>query len=451
VERVTREELAAEALTLIELKSKSARTAMKIVSETFEVQDINELKGAHALLFETLRRKNAIDRYLVLALVGMSINDINNYLKNLLRVAVYEIKFAGKNPAITTNQIVDITKRKFGKKVAGFVNALLRKIEKMDEKEIFRNLDDIARLSVKYGHPSWYVKYLIKLLGRHSAIKMLKKNITQPPLYVRLNTLKAPREEILEMLKKEHVNFVEDPHLPEVVKVIESKKPIVRTNAFREGYIYIQTKASALVSHVLDPKPGELVVDLCAAPGGKTTHIAQLMNNRGTIIASDFNIKRIREMCKKFELMNVKIAIPMCIDSTNPPFMEDLQADRVLVDVPCTSTGAFWSKPEIKWRPIKKTLKTIIPLQWMLLKTAAKIVKPGGIVVYSTCSIMLEENEMLIEKFLKLHSDFELIPAEPFIGIPGFRGLSETQRLFPHLHDTEGFFIAKIKKRSYQS
>ena len=447
-EKIDREEIAVEALTLIEVKGLSARIAMNRVAQEMKITDWKERGAAHALVFEVLRRRNTLDKILNMILRDGSPRLMHPYLRNLLRLAIYQMKFGKTNSALVTNEAVKITKEKFGVKAAKFVNAILRQAENLPLQKIYENLNDTETLSIRYFYPTWLIKYLTKLVGRHTAIKIMKKTNTVPPIYLRINTLKGEKEEILKMLKREGIEIKEDKDLPDVAKVVSYEKPVTRTKAFQEGYIYMQTKSSALVSHVLDPKPGEFVIDLCAAPGGKTTHIAQLMRNCGKILAIDLNARRVKEMKEKFKKLEVKIAHPLVADSRTLYKATTHKADRVLVDVPCSSTGAIWSKPEIKWKTKPRDIKHITQIQWGLLTAAAKLVKTGGVLVYSTCSITLEENELLIEKFLKLNPEFKLVPAEPFIGFKAYRGLEDAQRLFPYPNETEGFFIAKMKKCS---
>ncbi len=445
-EKIDREEIAVEALTLIELKGLSARTAMNKVTQEMGIIDWKERGAAHALVFEVLRRKNTLDRILNLVLKEGSTRLMHPYLRNLLRLAIYQMKFGKVGGPLVTNEAVKITKEKFGVKTAKFVNAILRQVEKFSTKKIYEHLNDIEALSIKYFYPTWLVNYLIKLVGRNMAIKIMKKTNTVPPIYIRINTLKCDKKRAIKMLRKEGVKVEEDKDLPEIVKVVSYEKPVTRTKAFQEGYIYIQTKSSALVTHVLNPLPGDFIIDLCAAPGGKTTHMAQLMKNQGKILAIDLNIRRMEEMKEKFKKLEAKITHPLVADSRILHKITMHKADKVLVDAPCSSTGAIWSKPEIKWKIKPRDIKRVTQIQWELLTAAAKLVKENGILVYSTCSITLEENEVLIEKFLKLYPEFKLVPAEPFIGLEAYRGLKDAQRLFPYPNETEGFFIAKMKR-----
>jgi len=216
--------------------------------------------------------------------------------------------------------------------------------------------------------------------------------------------------------------------------------------SFREGLFYVQDKASCLAAEVANPRAGMTVLDVCAAPGAKTTYMAQLMKNRGIIYSVDYSRRRMNVWEREIRRMGVEIATPVVADACNPLPLR-LEADLVVLDPPCTSTGAFSKMPSAKWRLTKRSVSHMAEVQWSMLKNCAGYVKEGGFLVYSTCSVTLEENEMLIEKFLKWHPEFALTETSPRIGGSGFRGQSQCQRLFPHLHQCNGFFIAKLLRK----
>jgi 16S rRNA (cytosine967-C5)-methyltransferase len=172
------------------------------------------------------------------------------------------------------------------------------------------------------------------------------------------------------------------------------------------------------------------------------------MKNKGEIIALDSSSKRMYELLETSRRQSIEIIQPLLIDSRSVSFVFKKQFDKVLIDAPCSSTGAFWSRPSRKWSVNRRLIKWLNQIQWSLLERAASLVRSKGILVYSTCSLTLEENEMIIERFLKLNPDFRLTKAKPILGIHGFRGLNLCQRLFPHVNDTDGFFIAKLIRRS---
>jgi len=187
------------------------------------------------------------------------------------------------------------------------------------------------------------------------------------------------------------------------------------------------------------------VLDVCAAPGAKTTYMAQLMQNQGKIFSIDYSKRRMHVWKRQMKRMDVKIAVPIIADVCRHLPLR-LSADLVVLDPPCTSTGAFGKMPSAKWRLTKRSVLHMAQIQWKMLQQCAEHVKTGGYLIYSTCSITLEENEMLIERFLKWHPEFTLVETQPRIGLSGLRGQAKCQRLYPHLHNCNGFFIAKLLK-----
>jgi 16S rRNA (cytosine967-C5)-methyltransferase len=189
-----------------------------------------------------------------------------------------------------------------------------------------------------------------------------------------------------------------------------------------------------------------VVLDVCAAPGAKTTYLAQLMQNQGVIYSIDYSVRRMQVWKREVFRMGVKNVEAVIADVCKPlPFI--LKADVVVLDPPCTSTGVFAKQPSAKWRLTPRSIEKMIDIQWGMINNCAEKVKTGGFLTYSTCSITVEENEMIIERFLKWHSEFSLMEIKPKIGVPGLRGLEKCRRLYPHIHESNGFFIAKLLKQ----
>jgi 16S rRNA (cytosine967-C5)-methyltransferase len=303
------------------------------------------------------------------------------------------------------------------------------------------------RLSLETFHPLWFVKYCINLFGNKEAATFLNNNNYPPSTYIRLNTLKdLSEEEILQKLSTEEgVKLQKVEQLLYIYKVSELKQPLNTLESFKQGLFYVQDKASCFAAQVATPKSGSKIFDICAAPGAKTTYLAQLMQNQGDIVSMDFSKRRMKTWCQEINYMNVTIAHAIVANACLPlPFIGE--ADLVILDPPCTSTGVFAKQPSAKWRLSPKSIENIANVQQQMITNCAQKVAPGGYLTYSTCSITVEENEMVIERFLKEHPNFHIVEIEPKLGLPGLRGLSQCRRLYPHLHDCNGFFIAKLKK-----
>jgi 16S rRNA (cytosine967-C5)-methyltransferase len=279
------------------------------------------------------------------------------------------------------------------------------------------------------------------------ALRFLEHSIEIPPTYIRINTLKAPEESLLDMIRKDGISLEKEAKLTHAYKVMKSQKPLTRTQSYHDGLFYIQDKASCLAVEVADPQSGMKVIDVCAAPGAKTTYIAQLMENNGTILSLDYSKRRMKIWRNGRKRMGVKIALPTLADMRKSPPMK-LLADLVILDPPCTSTGTFSRMPSGKWRLTKRSILNMARIQWEMLNTCCNYVSDGGHLVYSTCSITVEENEVLIERFLKRNPEFTPIETSPRIGLIGLRGQTTGQRLYPHLHDCNGFFVTKLLKQA---
>ncbi|MEM3666792.1 MAG: RsmB/NOP family class I SAM-dependent RNA methyltransferase, partial [Candidatus Bathyarchaeia archaeon] len=272
---------------------------------------------------------------------------------------------------------------------------------------------------------------------------LLEADMQPPPTYIRLNTLKAAEDEILERIAKDDVKLEKVEELKYAYRVVSAKQPLTQIKSFRKGLFYIQDKASCFAAEAANPKPGMSVLDVCAAPGAKTTYLAQLMRNRGAIYSMDYSKRRMAIWRGEINRMGVEIAEPIVADACNQlPFT--MEADIVVLDPPCTSTGAFGKLPSAKWRLTRRSVDKMAEIQWQMINNCAEKVKPGGILVYSTCSITVEENEMLIERFLKWHPEYSLSEITPKMGLPGLRGMEKCRRLYPHIHHCNGFFIAKL-------
>ncbi len=441
-----KEELTTEILILLENENISEREAIKRIMTRKGIKDWRVRGSAHRLALETLRRKNLIDKIIRDNLKDWSsFNKFDPFMKNLMRVAVFQMKFSDKSSALVTNQALEILKRHVeNPKQISFLNAILRQIEQKTVKEYLQGKNEIENLSLKYFYPSWLIRLLIKEFNMNFA----EKFITEPPLenHFRINTLKIPIKNALEKLKAHGYQIEQDKNIPELIKLISYKQPITRSKLHLKGMLYIQSKSSILVSRILDPRPGETVADICAAPGGKTTHIAQLMENQGILISLELFSKRIPELLRIINKLGVKITHVINGDAKIFNHLIRLKFDRVLIDPPCSGTGTLQTRPSTKWKLSSTDIPKFAGIQQNILRGGAKTVKTGGILVYSTCSIMKEENEQVLEIFLKENEDFKILKIERKYGTPGLDNFPEAIRLYPQVDETEGFFIAKFQK-----
>jgi 16S rRNA (cytosine967-C5)-methyltransferase len=287
------------------------------------------------------------------------------------------------------------------------------------------------------------VKYCTRLFGRGEAVDMLEADMKPPPTYVRINTLRAHENEILERLTEDCIRVERVNELKYAYEVARAQKPVTRTRSFQQGLFSVEDKASCFAVEAGNPTRGMTVLDVCAAPGAKTTYIAQLMQNKGDIVSLDYSRRRMATWKKGVANSGVEIAEPIIADARFP-LPSTVEADLLVLDPPCTGTGTFAKMPSAKWRLLPGSVEKMAGIQWQMLNNCSEYVKPGGTLVYSTYSVTVEENEMLVERFMKWHPEFLLAEITPKIGVPGLRGLGKCRRLFPHMHRCNGFFIAKM-------
>ena len=440
--------VAIETLSWIELQKLSERLALAKTLKQLGVSNPDAVQYAYGLVVETVRRKNLIDKFVNSVLKPEEISDFNMGVQAFLRLYVYQTRIAKRWVKIDLKEAENIAK--LGRAILGWKTLLkvepvlgfllTRKLE-----PILKAAGDEERIGLQTFHPTWFVKYCFNLLCRSEAVAFLEGNVNLPPACIRVNTLKASEEVVLEKLAAENVKLEKIEQLRHAYKILSTKQPLTRIASYQEGLFYIQDKASCFAAEVAEPKPEMTVLDVCAAPSAKTTYLAQLMQNRGAICSIDYSRRRMQAWKREVARMGVKIAAPIIADAcVSLPFT--LEADMVVLDPPCTSTGVFAKQPSAKWRLTPKSIEKMVEIQWWMINNCAERVKTGGVLTYSTCSITVEENEIVIERFLQLHPEFKLTEIKPELGLPGLRGLEECRRLYPHVHESNGFFIAKLLK-----
>ena len=447
-----REFVAALILAEYERTQCSLRVAMKKTRQ-LGITDWKEHSAIHALVFETVRRRNAIDRCLHARLPKGASLPKNYLIKNLLRVAMYRVVFEGHPLPLVHNTV---------KKILDADLATFSYQDSQREREMAKNVlvnmtsdalehvlnsisDSVERMAVEYYHPTWLVRDLVKMFGENFTKELMTANNKPLPRFIRLNILKDV-DETIELLQEEKVELQQDPSLPEMYKVVSTEKPLPRLSSYKTGRYYLQDRGSAIIANVVNPEPGELVIDACAAPGGKTTHMAMLMRDKGHLIAIDKHSRRLEELnrnVREQEFTNVEIRQ---LDLLEPLEEEDV-ADKILGDAPCSGLGTFPQMPDTKWRNTRQKLRKLARVQLKILENVSRALVTGGILVYATCSIHPIENEDVIREFLGRHSEFELVDQHPFLGVAS-PFMEKVQRLYPHLTETEGFTIFKMKKNS---
>jgi 16S rRNA (cytosine967-C5)-methyltransferase len=440
--------LAIETLSWIELRKLSERLALTRTVKQLGISNPNVVRFAYGLVVECIRRKNLIDKFVNSVVTPQKINEFNMGVQAFLRLYVYQTRITRNWNGMDLEEAIRIAK--LGRAILGWKS--LRGVEQYlgflltrQIAPILKDVSDEERVGLQTFHPTWFVKYCFDLFGREEAIAFLEGNMTPPSACIRLNTLKASEEVILKIVGGEGINLEKIEPLSHVYRVIGTKQLLRATTGFQEGLFYTQDKASCFAAEVANPKPGKMIFDVCAAPGAKTTFLGQLMQNQGRICSVDYSSRRMQAWKREVARMGVQIAEPVLADAcVSLPFKS--KADIVVLDPPCTGTGIFAKQPSAKWRINARSIEKMAEIQWRMINNCAEKVNAGGVLTYSTCSITVEENELIIERFLKQHSEFALVEIRPEFGVPGLRGLDKCRRLYPHIHRSNGFFIAKLLK-----
>ena len=369
------------------------------------------------------------------------------WILNILRMGIYQIIFLDKIPkSATVNESVNLAKRYGHKGSANFVNAILRKVNKNDYKNFSNILNDEDRISKLFSMPKWIIEELLKEMNMENVEQICKCSNMKPKINIRVNNLKTNKQKLKEELIKRNINF-KDGKLEDFI-VVEKMKNIEDLDLFKQGYFTIQDEMAGLISIVLEPQKGQNILDCCSAPGGKTTYIAELINDKGNIEAWDIHehrVKLVQENAKRLGItcINAKVQDAIIYNEENKD-----KYDKILLDVPCLGLGVLKRKPDIKWTRNKEDIEEISKLQMQILDTCSKYLKKGGELVYSTCSILKSENEEIIENFVQKNYDFEIINLNE-----NFKKYNEEKykkskyiKLFQN-SENDGFFIAKLRRK----
>jgi 16S rRNA (cytosine967-C5)-methyltransferase len=411
------------------------------------------------LTYGVLRWRGRLD-WLIRHFSKIPFEKIDPEIVSILRLGFYQILFLSRTPpSAAVNESVKLGKGIRGKGGAGFVNAILRSFLRLKDEIPYPDIkeDPALHISVVQSHPLWLVQRWLEERGKEETLKICTINNQIPPLILRTNTLKIDRGNLIGKLREKGLDPFPTPFSEEGILVIDPP-PISELPFLKEGLCIIQDEASQLVVSILDPKPGERILDACAAPGGKTTHIAQRMINEGEVYAMDLTREKlglIKEMCQRLGIEIVKIIKADAISTL--PIPEGLEFDRVLADVPCSGFGTIRRNPDLKWRRGEEDIRRLSELQSCILRNLSCYVRRGGILVYSTCTVFHEENEDVVEKFLEGHSEFKLDQVDKVVSAFIADGKSEKFypliqngyfKTFPPRHEMDGFFVARfIKER----
>ncbi len=370
---------------------------------------------------------------------------------NILRLGLYQIFFLSRTPSsAAVNESVELAKRIRGKGGAGFVNAVLRSAIRQKDKIPYPEVtvNQARHISVVQSHPLWLVERWVREVGAEETLKVCTFNNQISPLTLRTNTLKIDREDLIERLREKGLNPVRTAFSAEGI-VLQESPPTSELPFLKEGFYIIQDEASQLVSFILDAKPGERILDACAAPGGKTTHMAQKMENLGEIFALDVSQVKLDLIETMSQRLGIKIVRIIKGDAGRslPTIPQGMKFDRILADVPCSGFGTLRKNPDLKWRRSEGDIQRLSELQFSILKNIGVYLREGGVLVYSTCTVFREENEGVIERFLDENPQFQLDSIDETLPTQ-FGSLVHNRyfKTFPPVDKMDGFFVARLIK-----
>ena len=399
------------------------------------------------LILETTRRRNLIDHLILRASGGqLALDSLQHGIASFLRLFCYWTRLheAGDRDM---DRFLRAARSALGWRTLQPIEPVLGRILALDIPEEIGKLPHDEATALSIFHPAWFVCASTFLLGRPGALKLMQRNAHRASSYIRVNTLLGNDDACLREIEEVGIELEPVQSLPLAFKVLSFKQPVVQTKPYRQGRILIQDKASILASIIAAPKPDDSVLDVCAAPGAKTAHLAQLMENKGTIYSIDKSSSRMSFWRREATRLGVKIAHPLLADASKS-LPVDKQAEVVLLDPPCSNTGTFWKSPAEKWTTTPERVRALARTQRTMLENVSRSVREGGTLVYSTCSILAEENEHVVNSFLAANPDFRAVDSSPRIGLPGLYGSEMSQRLYPHTHDCNGHFLSKMKRIS---
>ncbi len=380
-----------------------------------------------------------LSQFLVEKLEGLT-----PWIKNILRMGIYQIDFMDKVPeSAAVDESVKLAK-KFGHKgTVALVNAVLRSYLRDKSKVSFPSWeeDKVENIALFYSFPSWMVERWLEIWGEKETIKLCEAFNQRPRLSLRVNSLKIGQKDLEEILNQEKIKFKPGKFLKNFY-TIESKMDFSQFAPLQEGWVYFQDESAGFPVALLDPQPGECILDLCAAPGGKTTFIAEKMKDQGMVVAVDISLKKLKTIKENYDRLGIESINLCCADAKN---FSCCPVDKILMDAPCSALGTLGKNSDTRWRKQKEDPPRLQTIQLEILLNAARLLKSGGVLIYSTCTIMPDENEQTVNKFLEQRKDFKRKDSHIFVDseVVDEKGFVRT---LPHIHKMDGSFACRLEK-----
>jgi 16S rRNA (cytosine967-C5)-methyltransferase len=400
------------------------------------------------LVYGSVRRQRTLDA-LIDQLASKKSHQQPKDLRSIIHLGLYQLRYQERIPAsAAVNTTVQLAKENGFSGLTGFVNGLLRQYIRLAEKSpepliLPENL--VERLGILHSFPDWIIQVWLDELGLTETEQLCDWMNQTPTIDLRINPLRTTIEEVETAFQQAGVLVKRVPNLPQALRLIGSTGPIQNLPGFAEGYWSVQDSSAQLVGHLLDPQPGEVVIDACAAPGGKTTHIAELMGDTGKIWAGDRTASRLRKLKENAQRLHLKSIQIHTGDSRNLPQFHHT-GDRVLLDAPCSGLGTLHRHADARWRQTPESVQQLSVLQSELFTQTSKFVKLGGVLVYATCTLHPQENENVISQFLADHPHWQIehqgVDSQYF----AYSTPQGWLKVWPHRQNMDGFFMVRLRK-----
>ncbi len=405
-----------------------------------------------ALVYGVLRWRGRLD-WIIDGFSKTRLNKINPNVLNILRLGLFQVVYLDRIPvSAAVNTSVEMTKAAAAPWIVRYVNGLLRNAVRGYTDLVFPDVgeDPVKALATKKSFPEWLVKRWLDRFGMKETGLLCDAINVIPPITVRCNTLKTNREKLVKALKESAEKIGITNYAPEGVFFFNPKRSIPNIKAFKEGLFQVQDEAAQLVTLLLNPRPGETILDACAGLGGKTGHIAQLMKNSGRLVAMDKDKNKLLQLESEMYRLGVSIVTPRIHDLGTSLDRELFgKFDRILLDAPCSGLGVLRRNPDIKWRALRQNPANYQKKQAMFMDNLANLVKPSGTLVYAVCSTEPEENESVIKGFLNKHANFAIEKKSSGLSCDACSLITRDGYLktFPHLNNMDGFFSVCMKRK----
>ncbi|MBD2493482.1 16S rRNA (cytosine(967)-C(5))-methyltransferase [Nostoc sp. FACHB-280] len=428
-------------------KGAYADVALDRVLRKFKLPD-SDRRLATELVYGSVRRLRTLDA-LIDQLATKKAHQQPPELRTILHLGFYQLRYQERiPPSAAVNTTVELAKENGFSGLTGFVNGLLRQYIRLAEKspEPLQLPDNpVERLGILHSLPDWIIQVWLDQIGVAETEKLCEWMNQTPTIDLRINPLRTNLEQVATALESAGVLAQKIPNLPQALRLISSTGAIQNLPGFTEGWWVVQDASAQLVSHLLDPQPDEVVIDTCAAPGGKTTHIAELMQDQGKIWACDRTDSRLRKLQENARRLNLQ-SIEICTgDSRNLPQFYNI-GDRLLLDAPCSGLGTLHRHADARWRQTPESIQELSQLQKQLLSHTSNFVKNGGVLVYATCTLHPAENEAVISEFLAENPQWQIEPLAPSSPYSIYSTPQGWLKVWPHRWDMDGFFMVRLRK-----